>query len=394
MDGRRLDAEAGAMNVQQPPPADLIWHGEDDGIPLQDWLVEDILFKTGVALIAGQWGTYKTFIGVDLAASVMIKALFAGREVNHQGGVLWLAAEGQNQVRLRVTAVAREKVAPFSPAEDVTPINPEHMPFTWMSRCPRLTDPNAIVELRRIIAAAAAGMKERFNLPLVLVVIDAMTSAALFKDAGASAEAAQVMDTLNKLAHEFGLLIAVIDHFGKDVSTGTRDSSVKEDLSDSILALLADRALNGTVTSPRMALRKVRGGSNGEEIPFTPRQVEVPIDGKPKPFTTMIIDWTQPAAAAAPSSRPWPKTLIIFKQALDVMLLDCGELKRPFHDGPEVRAVKRLIVEAEFLKAYSAPTLKAKKTAFVRCVKRAQEEMLMICREIGGEEYYWRPDVK
>jgi hypothetical protein len=34
-----------------------------------------------------------------------------------------------------------------------------------------------------------------------------------------------MMDMLNKLALEFGLLIAVIDHFGKDVSTGTRTAA-------------------------------------------------------------------------------------------------------------------------------------------------------------------------
>jgi hypothetical protein len=202
------------------------------------------------------------------------------------------------------------------------------------------------------------------------------------------------LDILNKLALEFELLVAVIDHFGKDVSTGTRDSSVKEDQSDTILALLADRALAGTVTNTRMALRKVRGGPNGEEIPFSAHIVEIEIAGKPKPFKTMVIDWAQPTLGPAPKSRPWPKSLVVFKQALDLKLLDCGQQMRPFFDGPEVRAVKSLIVEAEFLKAYSAPTLKAKKTAFIRCVARAQQETLMGCREIGGEEYYWRIDVK
>jgi hypothetical protein len=257
------------MNVQQPPPVDLIWHGDDVDIPLQEWLVEEMLPKVGVALISGQWGTYKTFVGIDLAASVMTGSLFAGREVHRQGGVLWLAAEGQSQVTLRVEAVAREKVAKFSPAEDadVVRIDSKRMPFVWRRSCPRLTDPGAIFELRKIIAAAVEGLKERFNLPLALLGIDAMTSAALFKDAGGSSESAQVMDVLNRLAQDFEILAAVVDHFGKDVSTGTRDSSVKEDQSDSILALLADRALVGTVTNTRMALRKVRGGACGGRDP-------------------------------------------------------------------------------------------------------------------------------
>ena len=85
-------------------PIKLTWHGEDANEPLVDWIVEDMLYQVGVALIAGQWGTYKTFVAIDLAASVMTKTPFAGRAVNRQGGVLFIAAEGQAQVRIRIKA--------------------------------------------------------------------------------------------------------------------------------------------------------------------------------------------------------------------------------------------------------------------------------------------------
>ena len=165
-----------------------IWHGDQDGAPLKEWLVDEMLPRTGLALIAGQWGTYKTFVMLDLSASVMTKAQFAGREVHRQGGVLLLAAEGQSEVRLRVEGVARERVAAFRPAEDVIPIDPEHMPFVWRKSCPRLADPRTLDELRKIVAAAASGMKERFGLPLALVLIDALTTAAQFRDADDTAE--------------------------------------------------------------------------------------------------------------------------------------------------------------------------------------------------------------
>jgi RecA-family ATPase len=96
------------MNVDQAAPIDLIWHGDPDGTPLKEWLIDEMLPKNGLALIAGQWGTYKTFVMLDLSASVMTKAQFAGREVHRQGGVLLLAAEGQSEVRLRVGRGARE----------------------------------------------------------------------------------------------------------------------------------------------------------------------------------------------------------------------------------------------------------------------------------------------
>jgi hypothetical protein len=189
------------------------------------------------------------------------------------------------------------------------------------------------------------------------------------------------------IAKEFDTLVVVVDHFGKDASTGTRNASTKEDTADSILALLGERELNGLVSNPRMALRKVRGGPNGIEIPFRVR--EVLIQG----FNTLVVDWTEEEPAAQ-NRRQWPRSLVVFKRVLDVVLDERGKRIRPFVDGPEVLAVGREAVRDEFLKAYSAETSKAKAVAFKRCVERACQLCLMCSREIDGREFYWRLDVK
>ena len=118
-------------------------------------------------------------------------------------------------------------------------------------------------------------MQERFGLPLALVIIDALMPAAQFKDADKSTEARQVMDMLAAVAREFEVLVVLIDHFGKDVSTGTRNASTKEDAAETILALLGERSLEGKLSNPRMALRKVKGAEQGVEFPFEPREVAV-----------------------------------------------------------------------------------------------------------------------
>ena len=78
------------------------WHGEAYDGPLKEWLVEGMLPKIGKALISGQWGTYKTFAAMDLAGAVMTKTTFAGKPVNRQGGVLFIAVEGQDEVPVRI----------------------------------------------------------------------------------------------------------------------------------------------------------------------------------------------------------------------------------------------------------------------------------------------------
>ena len=383
----------------------LTWHGEDADEPLVDWLVEDTLYRVGLGLISGQWGTFKSFIGIDLSASVMTKTPFAGRAVNRQGGVLFIAAEGQEQVRIRIRGVALGKVADVEPDEDVVRIDPEKMPFVWSKRSPRLSDPDALAELCAMIDAAKRGMKERFGLPLALIIIDALMPAAQFKDADKSTESRQVMDMLAAVARKFEVLVIPIDHFGKDVSTGTRNASTKEDAADTILALLGERSLEGRVANPRMAIRKVKGAEAGVEIPFDPREIVVGEMEDGRPIKTLVIDWRLADQDSVAAKRPkaWPKSLLIFKRALDKTLGDRGKRLRPFPDGPELLVVPAAAVRAEFLKAYPAENedpkakAKAKAKAFERAVKQAVEANLVCAREIEAEDFetfYWRLDVK
>jgi AAA domain len=48
-----------------------IWEGEVRVEEARKWLVANLLPETGVALISGQWGAFKTFIALDLAVAVM-----------------------------------------------------------------------------------------------------------------------------------------------------------------------------------------------------------------------------------------------------------------------------------------------------------------------------------
>jgi hypothetical protein len=402
----RSKANGPAKGTVAPPPK-VFWHGEDDEEPLLEWLVEDMLYKEGVGMIAGQWGTYKTFVVIDLSVSVMTKTPFAGRATHRQGGVLFIAAEGQGQVRIRIEGAAIGKVADIEPSEDAVVVDPKRMPFSWVKFSPQLTDPEAAAALRTLFAYTSKEMKARFGLPLALVIIDALMPAAQFKDANDATEARRVMDMLAALGREFELLALPVDHFGKDVSTGTRNSSGKEDAAETILALLGERSLEGVLTNPRMALRKLKGGEQGIVFPFTPREVIVGETDGGRQLKTYVIDWQLSTDDSAIKKAPktWPKSLLVFKRALDRMSdpKEKGRRLRPEHDAPEVLAVPAKAVRAEFMKTYPTenddPEKKAnaKAKAFERAVKLAVEANLICAREIEAlnfETFYWRVDVK
>ena len=229
-------------------------------------------------------------------------------------------------------------------------------------------------------------MQERFSLPVALIIIDAMTSAAGFRDANDTAEAQRVMDVLSKAAREAEAFVLIVDHFGKDASTGTRNSSAKEDAADAILVTLADRTLAGVVGHTRLAFRKAKGGKTGQEVAFSARTVEVvQSDGVE---TTLVIEWTD-ALHHRPRIAPkrLPKSLAIFKRALDYALANSGKRLCPFLDGPEVQAVDREAVRHEFVKAYPADNARAKAKLSSGAEVKAVAEGLMTARdmEIGGD---------
>ena len=125
-----FEAGVGSQPVDRalalPDAYELKWHGEADDTPLKEWLVDKTLPKRGKAVLAGQWGTYKTFVALDLCCSVMTRSLFAGHAVQRQGGVLFIAAEGQDEVRVRLEGIASEKVAKAT-LGDTPPTRPNRL---------------------------------------------------------------------------------------------------------------------------------------------------------------------------------------------------------------------------------------------------------------------------
>ena len=65
------------------------------------WLLKGLMPAVGHGLLSGQWGAYKTFVALEMAAAIMTGEPFQGHRVKRKSGALLIAAEGSGEVQLR-----------------------------------------------------------------------------------------------------------------------------------------------------------------------------------------------------------------------------------------------------------------------------------------------------
>ena len=392
-----LDDDNEDVDQPQPDPRlpPLHAHGDADPRPLKSWLIKNLLPQVGKGLISGQWGAGKTFVGFELTAVLITGQPLHGHMVKRQCGVLWIAAEGAGEVRLRLEAVIREKCG-----------NTTRAPFRWYEAAPALLERGATDTLIAMAKQADASLQAEFGLPLGAIFVDTIAACAGYRRSGEEqdkAVGAAIMNVLDAVAQALGCFVFGIDHFGKDLLAGTRGASSKESAGDVVLACLGEKQVSGSVSNTRLAVRKQRGGRQGQEYPFQLREVELGKDEDGEPITTMVVDW-QPAGAvgAAPPPDPWsqPKrqdqrTVVLrLKRVLMAELADHGVDLPISPDGPTVRMITQEIVRQRFYvqtPADGTPKQKAdfRRQRFFRALGWAEDQELIGTGEIGGVDYIW-----
>jgi len=357
--------------TQSPIP--LHWHGEQWSMDEQ-WTVRGLVPETGVGLMPGQWGTIKTFVGLDLAACIMTGQNFAGHKVMRKGGVLFIAAEGSSQIKKRLAALVEHKL---NLEEGTT------LPFVWIDKCPRLLTTNAPEILIATAKAVADELKSRFNVPLIMIIVDTMAAAAGFADEDDAAQGQIVMNALNIVSKATGTVVMAIDHFGKDMDRGTRGTSTKEGSADFVLALLGARDLSGAMKNIRMAVRKQRNGTVGYEIPCQLKIVTLGTDRDGEAVTSGVVEWLeQSEAPATMDERRQPQSEIDFERALASALQRHGEPIE--HHGQTISAVQRGHLLAAFKEIYRGKPTGAD-MAFGRAVHGAGDKITVFTRD--GMQY-------
>jgi hypothetical protein len=312
--------------------------------------------------------------------------------------VLLIAAEGADEVRLRLDAVVREKCG-----------NMTRAPFRWFETAPLLMQKDAVKTLIAMARQAEASLQTEFGLPLGLIGIDTIAACAGYSRAGDEYDNAvgqAVMNVLKAVAQELRCFVLGIDHFGKNLEAGTRGASSKESSADLVLACLGNKELSGSVSKTRLAVRKNRSGRQGQEFPFVLRLVEATEkDEDGDAITTMVVDWSPPGTAPADSAAPndpWAKpkrqdqrTVVLrLKRVLMAILADQGVDLPIAPDGPVVRMVDQNLVRKAFYAGTPAEeavqqTRQARYAQFKAALAWAEQERLIGIGEVNEVPYVW-----
>jgi AAA domain/Bifunctional DNA primase/polymerase, N-terminal len=272
------------------------------------WLIKGLLPETGVLILPGQWGLYKTTGLLQFSHCLMTGNAFAGHyRVKKPGGVAMYALEGAGSIVNRLKAVAQ-----FAGDESPT------FPFYQVPQCPPLSSPDAapriIADLKRVSKVS----EHEFGMPIRVAWFDTYSAAAGHTGSGDDNDRAatqKVFNALRRISHETGILVAVVDHYGKVIEAGTTGSSGKEGNADTVLANLGDREVSGATDNLRMVVRKQRDGQSGFEIPFEPVTIEVGTDEDGDAITAVALSFGE--ARAAKMSRKLSTNDILFRRAFE-----------------------------------------------------------------------------
>jgi hypothetical protein len=392
LDDEELDEEPESPDL---PP--LYAHGDPDERPLKSWTVKHLIPTRGHGLLSGQWGAGKTFVVLDLAGAVITGQPWLGHAIKRQCGVLLIAAEGGDEVRLRLDAMIRAKCGGMQRA-----------PFRWFEDVPTLLlHKDAVSKLVAMAKQAEASLESEFGLPLGLIIIDTIAASAGYQkhgDENDNAVGQALMNVLKNLAQRMNCFVLGVDHFGKDVSSGTRGAYAKESSADLVLACLGEKALSGNVTETRLAVRKSRGGRQGQEHYFALEVVQAPEpDEDGEPVETMIVNWQSGPpgeSGARPEPDPWAeprrqdqKTAVLrLKRVLMSILAEKGVELPIVPDGPMARMVDQEIIRESFYThtpAEGTPAQKGefRRKRFNRAVDWAEDQQLIAIVEIDGITY-------
>ena len=229
---RSADKESGVGDSTSALGAELLSRSALNQLPKAEPLIGNVLDQGTVALLYGRWGSGKSFIALDWAASVATGRAWQSRPTE-QRRVLYVAAEGAYGLRARLDAW-----------EQGWKTTVEDGQMEILPRPLNLTNAFEVSSLAALIAWNGYG----------LVLFDTLARCMVGADENSAKDCGQVVDAMHRLREatpDGRGVVTAVHHTGKDGRT-FRGSSVFEAGADTVYAV----NLDGQVVTLKREKRK------------------------------------------------------------------------------------------------------------------------------------------
>lgn len=245
-----------------------------DAIANQQWLIDNVIPADAFGVIYGPSGAYKSFIGLDLSASIASGKTWHGNDVDNAGHVIYMAAEGATGLHLRKKAW---EIRYQKPLKNLGILGCA-VTINETIECQLLVD---------LCLAAADELQE----PVRLVVIDTLAR-SFAGDENSAAEMGAFVRSCDRIRAATGATVLVIHHSGKDAEKGARGSS----------ALRAACDFEFKVTSSgkkvtKLTCTKAKDSDPIEDMGFKLESVEIGRkDSKGRPMVSLVPKYDNEAS--------------------------------------------------------------------------------------------------
>ncbi|CAB4241000.1 AAA domain containing protein [uncultured Caudovirales phage] len=234
------------------------------------WLIKGVLPWANFGVFYGASGSGKSFFVFNMAAAIARGIAWRGHKTT-KARVLWIAAEGQEDMRKRVYG--------YCMAEG---IDPKDLDMKFIDSAPNLMD---VADVKALIKK----IKEQGEFDLI--VIDTLAQVMAGGNENSGEDMGKVMGHCKQITRHTGAMVAPVHHSGKDESRGARGWSGLRaacDFEYEIIRAGEDRV--ATVT-------KMKGGADGEEFGFRLETIIVGKDDDQDDETTCVIQFTDASRA-------------------------------------------------------------------------------------------------
>ncbi len=245
-----LKSQDAQTDTSTPTPYTFLTTEQLQSLPKTTWRVKDLLPDKGLASIYGPSGSGKSFLALDLMATIVRGTNFYGSKTN-PCPVVYVALEGTGGIARRIEA--------YETYHNVK------LPNTF----------RIVTDMLSLFTSEARIFAEAINqegLNEGVIVIDTLAQSAPGMDENSSADMGRIISNAQLLQRETNGLVVLIHHTGKDASRGARGHS-------SLFASL-DAAIE--VKRPERGREwhraKVKDGEDGVTTPFRLEQVALGTD--------------------------------------------------------------------------------------------------------------------